>query len=65
MAQSKLEWQRQVRADGAKMRDEHRRERFRRIVEITARWRAGFAALKEENDRLQKELKEWHELEED
>ena len=64
MAVSKTEWQRQVRADGAMMKDEHRRERFRRIAEITKMWRDGFQALKEENDRMQKELKDWHELEE-
>ena len=65
MAESAAERARRVRAEGAKMRDEHRRERFRRIAEITKRWKEGFDALKKENDRMQAELKEWHELEED
>ena len=65
MAESAAERARRVRAEGAKMRDEHNREYKQRVVDISAKWRAGFKVLKEENDRLQADLKEWHELEQD
>jgi len=65
MAMSKWEWERQVRNEGAKMREESRLERVRRTKDITQRWRDGFALLKSENDRMQAELKEWWELDQD
>jgi len=41
------------------------KEKAARTSEITRLWKEGFKALKEENDRLQKEAKEWHEQAED
>lgn len=65
MAQSKAEWQRQVRAEGAAMRVEHRAEYNRRVKAISDAWRVGYSALKSENDRMQAELKEWNQLDQD
>ena len=65
MAESAMERARRVRAEGAKMREESRLERIRRVKEITDKWKAGFKALKDENDRMQAELKEWWELDQD
>lgn len=35
-------------------------DRLEKTKEITRKWNEGFRALKEENDRLQKEVKEWY-----
>ena len=48
-------WKRGWQIDCAKMRDNARFERDMKTKEITQKWRDGFANLKAENDRLQKE----------
>lgn len=55
MAVSKEMWLKGLHSDAAKMKANARDERDKRVVEITRKWRDGYKALKEENDRLQKE----------
>lgn len=62
MAETRYEFEKRIRAEGAKMREASRIERIKRTKNITDRWNIGFKILKEENDRLQAELKDWWEL---
>ena len=58
MPVSRTMWLRGIREDAAKMKGNAKDERQARVVEITRKWRDGFRALKEENDRLQLENEE-------
>jgi hypothetical protein len=49
---------RQCHIDAAAKKKAILLERDRRTVEITAKWKSGFTALKDENDRLQRERNE-------
>jgi outer membrane biogenesis lipoprotein LolB len=55
MGVSRTMWLRGINEDAAKMRGNARDERDERTKEITRKWKDGFKALKEENDRLQRE----------
>lgn len=58
MGVSRTMWLRGLNEDYAKMRMNARDERDAKTKEITLKWRDGFKALKEENDRLQRERDE-------
>ena len=58
MPVSRTMWLRGIRADAATMKAGAGDERKARVAEITRKWRDGFRALKEENDRLQRENEE-------
>ncbi len=55
MPVSRTMWLRGLNEDYAKMRMNARDERDEKTKEITRKWKEGFKALKEENDRLQRE----------
>ena len=63
MAEKKADFEKRIRNEGAKMREESRQERIRRTKEITQRWKNGYAALKQENDSLQMESSKWFDRE--
>ncbi|NWG75976.1 MAG: hypothetical protein HXY24_15475 [Rubrivivax sp.] len=58
MAVSKTMWLKGLREDLAKWKRAAAIDRSERVKEITRKWREGFAALKAENDRLQRENEE-------
>jgi len=62
MVEKRSEFEKRIRMEAAKMREESRQERIRRTAAITRAWKEGFAKLKAENDQMQKELGEWWEL---
>ena len=53
MPVSRTMWLRGIQIDAAKMKMNAMDDRKVRVKEITQKWRDGFKALKEENDRLQ------------
>jgi hypothetical protein len=55
MPVSKTMWLKGLNEDFAKMKMNARDARDTKVREITTRWREGFKALKDENDRLQLE----------
>lgn len=55
---SKQGWINEVRYHAARLKAQAREEREARKGDITLRWKNGFRALKEENDRLQRESEE-------
>jgi len=55
MPVSRTMWLRGLNEDYSKMKMNARDERDEKIKEITRKWKDGFRALKEENDRLQRE----------
>ena len=58
MAVSRTMWERGLRSDLAKWKRAAAIDREERVKVITKRWKDGFRALKEENDRLQLENQE-------
>jgi hypothetical protein len=58
MAVSGTMWLRGLNEDYAKMKMNARDERDEKTRALTQRWKEGFKALKEENDRLQRERDE-------
>jgi hypothetical protein len=55
MAVSLYEKRREIEKEAHRRRESARLERDRRTVEISAAWKNGFIALKDENDRMQRE----------
>ena len=58
MAISKSAWYRRYLSEASEMRQTARVQRAERIRDISLKWKEGFAALKAENDRLQREAAE-------
>jgi len=55
MPVSRTMWLRGIYIDAAKMKSNARDDRDDRVKEISRKWKEGFAVMKAENDRLQKE----------
>lgn len=60
MGVSRYMWERGLRSDFAKLREHAVDERDQKVKEVSMKWKEGYKVLKEENDRMQRELNEWY-----